>query len=255
MNIQIMNPKDQGKGEFDEGKIIVQKPIGFSGEGSTINRLGPLFYWSWALADSKSGLGFHPHQGFEIMSYGLAGQGTHRDTLGTESTMTAGDIQLMQAGSGISHAESVEAGYEGFQIWLEPNLNDAVKRVPTYALFKHEEFPISTANGVQIKTILGEGSPVEMVTEAQMIDIEIEKGASFVHRILPNWTIAALAIRGGGTFKTIGQQAQSFEHKDFIVFQSDEEDEVKLEASGEKLRIIFIEIPTKVDYPLYHKRK
>ncbi|CAK4858062.1 unnamed protein product [Aphanomyces euteiches] len=189
------------------------------------------------------------------MSYGLAGQGIHKDTLGTVSTMSAGDIQLMQTGSGVSHAESVEAGYEGFQIWLEPYLNDAIKREPTYALFKHEEFPILASEGIKVKTLLGEGSPVQLVTDAQMLDIEIEHGASFVHRVLPNWTVAALAIRGGGSFTTIGQKEQSFEHRDFMVFQSDEEDELTLQASGERLRIIFIEIPAKVDYPLYQKRK
>jgi redox-sensitive bicupin YhaK (pirin superfamily) len=255
MNVQIIKPKDQGKGEFDDGKIIVQKPIGFSGEGSTTVRLGPLFYWSWALAGAKSGLGLHPHQGFEIISYGLAGRGTHRDTLGTESILGEGDIQIMQTGSGVSHAESVEAGYEGFQIWFEPYLNDAVKRTPTYFLFEHEQFPLSIHNGVKVKTILGDESPVQMVTDAQMLDIEIEAGATFVHRILPNWTIAGLAIRGDGSFTTIGQEAQLFKHKDFIILQSDVEDEIKLQSMEGKLRIVLIEIPTKVDYPLYQKRK
>lgn len=39
MNIRIVKPEDQGNGQFDHGKITEQKPIGFSGEGSVINRL------------------------------------------------------------------------------------------------------------------------------------------------------------------------------------------------------------------------
>ncbi|WP_325176772.1 hypothetical protein [Paenibacillus alkalitolerans] len=58
MEIKIIKPQDQAKGEFDGGKITEQKPIGFSGEGSLINRLGPLFYWAWHNPKAKVGLAF-----------------------------------------------------------------------------------------------------------------------------------------------------------------------------------------------------
>ncbi|TFE26666.1 pirin family protein [Cohnella luojiensis] len=255
MNVEIIHPQNQGKGEFDGGKIQEQKPIGFSGEGSAVTRLGPLFYWAWAQAETNSGLGLHPHQGFEIMTYGIAGQGTHIDTLGTESILRAGDIQLMQTGSGVSHSESVEAGFEGFQIWFEPYLNDAVKRVPTYSLFKHEQFPVAKHNGVEIKTIVGDDSPIRLVTDAEMVDVNVDNGASYTYRLLPNRFLAGLAIRGGGTFSSLGKKAISFEHKDFLVFHAEDEDEIIFQANGEKLRIILIDIPEKVDYPLYQKRR
>ncbi|MCD9021526.1 pirin family protein [Cohnella silvisoli] len=255
MNVQIIHPQDQGKGEFDGGKIQEQKPIGFPGEGSAIIRLGPLFYWAWAHAETKSGLGLHPHQGFEIMTYGIAGQGVHKDTLGSESILGAGDIQLMQTGSGVSHSEGIEAGFEGFQIWFEPYLNEAVKRVPTYSLFKHEQFPVVKQDGVEMKTILGDDSPIHLVTDAQMIDLKVDDGSSYTYRLLPNRFLAGLAIRGGGSFSSLGKEATSFEHKDFLVFQSEDEDEIVFQANGENLRIVLIDIPEKVDYPLYQKRR
>ncbi|MDR6550059.1 pirin family protein [Paenibacillus qinlingensis] len=257
MNIQILGPEYQGKEEFDRGKIRAQKPLGFSGQGAVTVRLGPLFYWAWGQAASAGGVGFHPHQGFEILSYGIAGQGLHRDTLGTESTMQAGDIQLMQAGSGMQHAESVEAGFESFQIWLEPYLNDAVRREPTYSLYKHEQFPQTRQAGVNIKTILGDGSPVQqLVADARMVDVEVEAGASYVHKLLPNRTLAGLAIRGqGGSLTSIGQAPVQFKNRDFAIVQSDEEADIRIQAENETLRIFLIEVPTEVDYPLYNKAR
>ncbi|NQX58174.1 pirin family protein [Paenibacillus qinlingensis] len=257
MTIQILGPAQQGKEEFDGGKITAQKPLGFSGQGAATVRLGPLFYWAWGRAAAAGGIGFHPHQGFEILSYGIAGQGFHRDTLGTESTLQPGDIQLMQAGSGMQHAESVDAGFESFQIWLEPYLNDAVRREPTYSLYKSEEFPITNQNGVKVKTILGEGSPVRnLVSDARMFDIEVEAGASYVHRLLPNRTLGGLAIRGnGGTFMITGEEPVQFVNKDFAIAQTDQEKDTIIRAAGETLRIFLIEVPTKVDYPLYNKAR
>ncbi|WP_308633877.1 pirin family protein [Paenibacillus silvisoli] len=256
MNIQILGPEFQGKESFDGGNIYAQKPIGFSGQGAVTVRLGPLFYWAWGHAESAGGIGFHPHQGFEILSYGIRGKGLHRDTLGTESYLEAGDIQLMQAGSGLQHAESVEAGFESFQIWLEPYLNDAVRRKPTYSLFKHEQFPQSRQDGVSIKTILGEGSPVQLIADARMFDVEIEPEASFTHRVMPNRTLAALAIRGdGGSFMSFGQEPVVFEHKDFAIVQSEQEVEISIRPEREKLRIFLIEVPTEVEYPLYKKAR
>lgn len=256
MYIKIIGPADQATGEFDGGKIKEQKPLGFSGEGAVTVRLGPLFYWAWAHAEAKAGLGLHPHQGFEIMSYGISGRGLHKDTLGTESILEAGDIQLMQTGSGVSHAEGVDEQFEGFQIWFEPYLNEAVRRQPTYSLFKHGQFPLTVQDGVTVKTILGEGSPVQMVTDAHMIDVEVEIGKAYVHQLMPNRTLAGLAIRGdAGVLSTAGKPSVSFKRKDFVIVQTEHAGQISIRAAGEKLRIVFIEIPTKVDYPLYQKAR
>lgn len=163
----------------------------------------------------------------------------------------------MQAGSGMQHAERVEAGFESFQIWLEPNLDEAVRREPSYSLYKAEEFPQTVQNGLKIKTVLGEGSPVhQLVSDARMFDIEVEAGVSYVHRLLPNRTLAGLSIRGnGGSFLLQGQDPLPFMNKDFAIAQTDKEDDVIIRAAGETLRIFLIEVPTEVDYPLYNKAR
>ncbi|MEW9672766.1 pirin family protein [Ammoniphilus sp. 3BR4] len=251
MEIKIIKPQDQAKGEFDGGKIKEQKPIGFSGEGSLINRLGPLFYWAWAQSEGEGGIGFHPHQGFEILSYNIKGKGHHQDTLGTNSEVGTGGVQVMQTGSGVYHAESLLEPSEMFQIWFEPYLNEAIKRPPTYSIYAHEDFPITSENGVMVKTILGEHSPINIVTDAKMFDVQIADGAIYKYALSPNRTLAGLAIRGDGG--EIEELEVSFENKDFVIIQSEKVETITIQSKGEELRMMLIEIPTQVDYPLYRK--
>ena len=71
----------------------------------------------------ETGFGTHGHQDMEIISYVLEGALAHRDTLGNELTIGAGEVQRMSAGTGIRHSEfnaSNEAPVHFFQIWIIP---------------------------------------------------------------------------------------------------------------------------------------
>ncbi|WP_339830634.1 pirin family protein [Paenibacillus sp. FSL R7-0272] len=253
MGIQIIKPKDQASGQFDGGKIKEQKPIGFSGEGSIITRLGPLFYWAWAHSQEPAEIGFHPHQGFEIITYVIHGKGYHRDTLGTESVVQEGGAQLMQTGSGVQHAEALKEPTEAFQIWFEPHLSQAVKRTPIYSQFDSNQFPLVDIDDVKIKTLLGNNSPMQTVTDAQMWDVLIPKGTVYHHSLSLGRTLASLTIRGDGTLFSDTIKVTHFSQKDFIIVQSEQEERVALQAVDQDLRMLIIEVPTEVDYPLYRK--
>ncbi|KKI90915.1 pirin [Bacillus sp. SA1-12] len=251
MDIKIIKPQDQAFGQFDGGKIAEQKPIGFSGEGSLINRLGPLFYWAWAKTEGESGIGFHPHQGFEILTYNIKGKVRHQDTLGTISEVGTGGVQVMQTGSGVQHAETVPEPSEAFQIWFEPHLSKAIKRSPTYSKYVHEDFPVTSENGVIIKTILGEHSPINLMTDGKMYDVLIRNDATYKYSLSPNRTLAGLSIRGHGGL--IDESGLRFDNKDFLIIQSEKAESFTIQPKGEELRMLLIEIPTEVDYPLYRK--
>jgi redox-sensitive bicupin YhaK (pirin superfamily) len=258
MQALVYTPAMQGIGQFDGGKIIEQKPIGFPGEGAVIKRVGPLFYWAWATSNAEAMIGLHPHKGFEIMTYVVEGTAFHGDTLGTSSTVGAGGAQVMQTGSGVSHQEKLSVNAELFQIWFEPDLNEAMLRPPTYRQHEHEDFPNeSYVAGYQVKTVIGSNAPIQLVTDIGMWDVEVDSGAHYKHIISAGHTLTALAIRGQGTWAESGSPklAVNFHHKDFIIAAVKEETEIEVINTDEGiLRLILIEVPTTVSYPLYHKR-
>ncbi|MFC4099219.1 pirin family protein [Paenibacillus xanthanilyticus] len=258
MQTMIYGPALQGKGSFDNGKIVEQKPIGFPGEGSVMKGIGPLFYWAWATASGEGAIPLHPHQGFEIMTYVTKGQAQHGDTLGTQSTVGAGGAQVMQTGSGVSHEERfLGPEMEAFQIWFEPHIRLALLRQPTYTQVEHERFPLEEGDGYTRKTVLGETSPIELVADARMWDVEVQPGRTITHTVPKDRTLTTLAIRGGGQVDIVDESSapSAFAHRDFLVQRAERTHEIEFTARAEEsLRLLLIEVPSKVDYPLYPRR-
>ncbi|MBJ6360138.1 pirin family protein [Paenibacillus sp. GCM10012307] len=257
MQTLIYGPALQATGAFDGGKIKEQKPIGFSGEGSVIKRIGPLFYWAWATSNKEGYIPLHQHQAFEIMTYVVQGNVEHGDTLGTRSKVGAGGAQVMQTGSGVSHEERfIGPDMEGFQIWFEPHIQEALQVKPTYNQYEHEQFPVFEENGIVKKTIIGEGAPISITADSRVWDVTIEAGKPYRHSVAKGRTIAALAVRGDGTWANsdVDTSPSSFKHRDFIVVRADDSFEAIIHAGDEPARLLLVDVPTAVSYPLYPKR-
>ena len=79
----------------------------------------------WNDDEIAPGAGFppHPHRDMEIITYVRDGAITHRDSMGNLGRTEAGDVQVMSAGSGVTHSEyNVEPGPTRlFQIWIQPS--------------------------------------------------------------------------------------------------------------------------------------
>ena len=132
-------------------------------------------------------LGPHPHRGFEPITFLVQGEQLHRDSLGNESIVKAGDVQWTTAGRGIIHAEGPSKDFvkkggtlEGIQLWL--NLPAEKKMISAnYQHAKHEDFNVisSEDNKVNIQIIAGELEnkygkiATQTAVNAFMIDVEV----------------------------------------------------------------------------------
>ena len=79
----------------------------------------------------SGGFPTHPHSDMEIFTYVIEGQLAHKDSMGNGSTIEAGDLQYMSAGSGVHHSEynpSTENLTHLYQVWLQPNVNGGEPR-------------------------------------------------------------------------------------------------------------------------------
>ncbi len=258
MDIQIYPPEVQGVGEFDGGRITEIKPLGFPGEGPGVPHTGPLFYWAWATAKGYGKIGLHPHQAFEIMSYALEGEIGHYDTMDNRSRVKAGGAQVMQTGSGVSHEEeTVSEHNEFFQIWFEPNLKETVLQTPTYAEFRHEDFPIEVRDGVTLKHVIGNGAPVSILAEVAMQDILIPPGHGYRRELSTNRMLAMVVIDGEGTLSDEARSEQhDLEPRYFAVVHAGATGSIALQAEQDApLRIAMIEVPAEVEYALYKEQR
>lgn len=140
-------------------------------------------------ADYIGGFPEHPHRGFETITYMKAGRMRHRDHMGNEGVIEAGDVQWMTAGRGVLHAEmpEQESGLlHGFQVWL--NLPAREKMKPAaYREIASANIPQQLyANGAKLRAIAGAitsdgqlllGALPELSTEPVFLDLSLPPNA------------------------------------------------------------------------------
>jgi redox-sensitive bicupin YhaK (pirin superfamily) len=140
--------------------------------------------------------GPHPHAGFETVSLLLEGE------LGDDNhKMKGGDFQIMTAGSGIVHTETIhkKARLRLLQLWLNLPKKDrwATPRVQDIPL---QHVPAFSENGVSIRlysgSLAGLTSPVQNHTPMIVADITIEPGATTIQQIPSNYNTFLYVING-----------------------------------------------------------
>ena len=149
-----------------------------------LDEMGPADY----APGEAVGAPWHPHRGFETVTYMLAGEMEHEDSVGSKGVITPGDVQWMTAGKGIIHSElptkkMMEEGglMHGFQIWVNLPAKDKMMN-PRYQDITADQSPTIDKDGVWARVIAGEclgiESSIDTVIPITYVHVKMESGAT-----------------------------------------------------------------------------
>jgi quercetin 2,3-dioxygenase len=160
--------------------------------------------------DYAAGFPWHPHRGIETITYVLAGEVEHGDSLGNRGRLGAGDVQWMTAGSGIMHQEMPKgdaAGrMHGFQLWA--NLPSRLKMTkPRYQDVRATDIPeILDDDGTRVRVVVGSfwgrTGPVDgIAADPQYLDITVPPGRRRTFKVDTRRSAFAYIFEGSADFR------------------------------------------------------
>jgi quercetin 2,3-dioxygenase len=212
-------------------RSVTSAPAGYEGEGFPVRRafagvdladLDPFIHLDqmgeveYAPGEPK-GTPWHPHRGFETVTYMIDGVFEHADSNGGGGVITNGDTQWMTAGAGILHIEKppewlvVSGGlFHGLQLWV--NLPAAQKLAPPrYQDLRASEVTLASSpdGGALIRIIAGDvaghAGPGSTYTPMTMIHATLSPGARLSLPWRPDYNALVYVLAGRGTVGVEGK--------------------------------------------------
>ena len=212
-------------------RSVTTAPAGLEGEGFPVRRafagvsardLDPFVHLDqmgeveYAAGEPK-GTPWHPHRGFETVTYMLDGAMQHQDSTGGGGLITDGATQWMTAGAGILHIETPPASlvvsgglFHGFQLWV--NLPGAQKMTaPAYQNLEGADVTLLSTpdGGALLRLIAGEVAghrgPGSTRTPITLVHATVTPGAQLSLPWRPDFNALVYALSGRGTLGAGGQ--------------------------------------------------
>lgn len=156
----------------------------------------------------QRGVGFHPHKGFETVTFAYKGELSHRDTFGGGGTIGTGGVQWMTAGSGVMHEEKHSQKFsndggelEMLQLWINLRAKDKGVK-PNYQSLTAEDTPtVPVPDGVgTVRVVAGDYNgtkgPASTHSPIDLWDVYINKGRTVTLDVPEGW-VATFLLRKG----------------------------------------------------------
>lgn len=207
-------------------KSVTTGPTGFEGEGFPVRRafagvdlseVDPFIHMDqmgevlYAAGEAK-GTPWHPHRGFETVTYIIDGTFIHQDSHGGGGVITNGDTQWMTAGSGLLHIEAppeelvVSGGlFHGFQLWVNLPARDKFLP-PRYQDLRGGDVVLLTTpdGGTLIRLVAGEldghQGPGSTHTPITMLHATLSPGAQMQLPWRKDFNALVYVLNGEGSF-------------------------------------------------------
>jgi len=255
-DLTVLPRLSQATGVSRPVKSVTTAPSAFEGEGFPVRRaffgvdlaeLDPFIHLDqmgeveYAPGEPK-GTPWHPHRGFETVTYIIDGIFDHRDSNGGGGTITNGDTQWMTAGAGILHIESppehlvVSGGlFHGFQLWV--NLPASQKWMPpAYQDIRAGQVALlsSVDGGTLLRVIAGEvdghQGPGSTRTPISMVHATLAPGAELRLPWNSRYNALAYTLAGHGT---IGEEARPVKMGQLAVYGAGDSLMIRADESQE----------------------
>jgi redox-sensitive bicupin YhaK (pirin superfamily) len=200
-----------------------------------VDHMGPL-----AVTEGEGiDIGPHPHIGLQTVTWLLAGEVLHRDSLGSEQLIRPGQLNLMTAGHGVSHAEERTGRYRGdlhgMQLWVAQP--EATRHGPP-AFEHHATLPEVALDGADATLLVGElgggSSPARRDTDHLGASLTLRPGRTVVPVLAGHehaLVVASGAVLVDGQVLTPGHLAYLGAGRDELVLEA-REDAVTLLVGG-----------------------
>lgn len=181
------------------------------------------------------GFGKHPHDNMEIISIPTFGDLKHKDSMGNETIIKEGDIQIMSAGTGIAHSEmnaNTNKEVRFFQIWILPNRKNVEPRYDQYTLDVNKMHN----NLLQVLSPNAAEEGVWIHQDAFFSLGQLDAGFETTYSLKKTGNgVYAFVIEGDVTIN-----GQSLNHRDGLGIEDVETLEIKADSDA---RLLLMEIP------------
>lgn len=184
------------------------------------------------------GFGTHPHDNMEIVSIPLYGDLEHKDSMGHTSVIHAGEVQVMSAGSGLTHSEynaNEDKPVNFFQIWVFPDKENVEPRYDQKTFdFLHNKNQL-----VQIVGPKDDSSNTGLwIHQNAWFNVgTFDKRASIDYKVKRQGNgVFAMVVEGEFTV-----EGQKLHHRDG--FSISDTDSIKITADSENARILLMDVP------------
>jgi redox-sensitive bicupin YhaK (pirin superfamily) len=215
----VIEPRRKDLGGFEVSRVLPAGKRRMVGPFAFFDHMGP--------ADFPPGIPRsvdvrpHPHIGLSTVTYLFDGEIMHRDSLGSQQPIVAGEVNWMTAGSGITHSERFEKAraqgdrLHGIQAWVALPVEDE-ETAPAFAHHGAEDLPTYEDQGLWARLVAGEafGAKAKVKTHSPLFYVHWQLGAGARAQLPAEYSERAAYIVSG----TVEIEGRTHEAGRLLVF-------------------------------------
>jgi hypothetical protein len=193
---------------------------------------GALRVFNDDVVEPGRGFGMHPHRDMEIITYVLSGQLEHKDSLGNRGVVHPGEVQVMSAGSGITHSEYNPSPAEPvhlMQIWIFPRTRGLTPR------WAQRQFTPEERAGKLLRVVAGSDSDGTLTIDqdAEVFVSALKSGEEVTHTSRAGRKAYLFVIDGGAEVNGLelarGDQARIADETELNIKATDDAELILLD--------------------------